>query len=291
MLMAHHLVEALRKGNMTTPPLAAGNVRNEETYATVQSEWRREADVIAAAHKFDFGLQLEAIADDAALRDTATEFICAGVFRLPFDNVYYEGSADLESGRLTAGVVASTQAATADEREVTDEYVLVFRPFIHRPDGAWVDTGVLGVVRPNADVDFHTTQQYAFSDETQRGDGVKHLLYAAMRLVLSGTVALQSKDTATERVEAPARLNGRRAKRGKPPLFEHRIVRVAPDLSDVLVSGSHRTRRSPRLHWRRGHVRTLPSGGKVPVSPCLVGRSDYGFVDHDYRYVAKEGNA
>jgi len=291
MLTAHHLVEALRKGNMTTPPLAAGGTRNEETYAAVQSEWRREADVIAAAHKFDFGLQFEAIANDAALRDTATEFICAGVFQLPFDNVYYEGSADLESGRLTAGVIASTQAATADEREVTDEYMLVFRPFIHRPDGAWVDTGVLGVVRPNADVDFHTSREYAFGDEMQRGDGVKHLLYAAMRLVLSGTVALQSKDTATERIEAPTRLNGRRAKRGKPPLFEHRIVRVAPDLSDVLVSGSPRTRRSPRLHWRRGHVRTLHSGGKVSVSPCLVGRGDYSFVDHDYRYVAKEGNA
>lgn len=45
------------------------------------------------------------------------------------------------------------------------------------------------------------------------------------------------------------------------------------------VGGTHA---SPRLHWRRGHIRHLRSGRKVPVRPTLVGLAERGFIDKDY---------
>ena len=277
MMIAHQLVEALRKRDMITPPLAEGFVRNEETYAAVGTEWRYQADFIVGAHKFDFGSQLQTIAEDNALGDTATDFIQTGVFRLPFDDVYYEGSVDVQAGRMTFGVAASVLVTNDEGHAIGGDGILGFRPFVRRPDGAWVDTGVVGIVSPTADVDFHIIQDYALENE------VTHLLNAAMGLILSGTIALQSKDTATDSVEAPAKLNSRRAKRGRPPIFEHRVVRVAPSRSGGPATAVYGDRRSPRLHWRRGHVRTLFSGCKVPVSACLVGSSELGFVAHDYR--------
>jgi hypothetical protein len=276
-MIAHQLVETLRKGNMITPPKAEGFVRNEKTYAAVGAEWCHQADFIAGAHKFDFGSHLETIADNAALRDTATEFIRTGVFRLPFDDVYYEGSVNVQAGRMTFGVAASVLVTNGEGQAIGGDGILGFRPFVRRPDSHWVDTGVVGIVDPTGDVDFHTIQDYTPEDD------VAHLLYAAMGLVLSGTIALQSKDTGTERVEAPAKLNNRRAKRGRPLVFEHRVVRVAPSLSGDPATAVYGGRRSPRLHWRRGHVRTLFSGCMVPVSACLVGSSELGFVAHDYR--------
>lgn len=38
---------------------------------------------------------------------------------------------------------------------------------------------------------------------------------------------------------------------------------------------------SPRLHWRRGHIRHLPSG-ITWVRPPLVGDGEHGTVINDY---------
>lgn len=45
-------------------------------------------------------------------------------------------------------------------------------------------------------------------------------------------------------------------------------------------SGSHA---SPRLHWRRGHIRALDGARRVWVRPALVGDGEHGTVVHDYQ--------
>jgi hypothetical protein len=95
-----------------------------------------------------------------------------------------------------------------------------------------------------------------------------------------------------ERVTAPAKLNKARTARGKPLLSEHTIVTI--DMSSITekgdATGAHA---SPRLHWRRGHIRTLQSGAKIKVKPCLVGNPTLGVVDHKYRIKdgTKDGTA
>lgn len=39
---------------------------------------------------------------------------------------------------------------------------------------------------------------------------------------------------------------------------------------------------SPRLHWRRGHIREYASGTKAWVRPHLVGTEAGGVIVHDY---------
>jgi hypothetical protein len=90
-----------------------------------------------------------------------------------------------------------------------------------------------------------------------------------------------------EDVPAKPFVNKLRAKKGKPPLFEHKIVTI--DLNRVAVSHAEPqggTHASPRFHHRRGHVRHLQDGRMTFVRPCTVGGFEQGMVTHDYRVKA-----
>jgi hypothetical protein len=39
-------------------------------------------------------------------------------------------------------------------------------------------------------------------------------------------------------------------------------------------------RASPRQHWRRGHIRTLPSGEKIAIQAMLI--NGRGFISKEY---------
>ena len=79
-------------------------------------------------------------------------------------------------------------------------------------------------------------------------------------------------------------INTNRIRSGKPPLeFEHKVVCIDPALTRipgmVALGGTHA---SPRIHWRRGHIRTLQDGRKTQVKPCIVGDKTRGTIIHDY---------
>ncbi|KJS38133.1 MAG: hypothetical protein VR70_11115 [Rhodospirillaceae bacterium BRH_c57] len=59
-----------------------------------------------------------------------------------------------------------------------------------------------------------------------------------------------------------------RAKKGRPPLLSHTVVRVMKRTvhKGETLGGTHA---SP--HLRRGHLRHLPFGKVVPVAPCVIG--------------------
>ena len=87
-----------------------------------------------------------------------------------------------------------------------------------------------------------------------------------------------------------AGLNAHRIKKGKVPLFSHHVVTIDP--KRIVYEHGDGTdangikRASPRLHWRRGHVRTLSSGKKVGVPPCIIGAKAGGdgpVIDKTYR--------
>lgn len=79
-------------------------------------------------------------------------------------------------------------------------------------------------------------------------------------------------------------INSKRIKNGKTPMeYEHVRVCIDPSLlrlpGVVAQGGSHA---SPRLHWRRGHIRTLPNGNRTQIKPCIVGDASRGSITHDY---------
>lgn len=102
--------------------------------------------------------------------------------------------------------------------------------------------------------------------------------------MLTVTLGLMSTGSGVSQDIVRVKDDKRRALSGKLPLeYEHTVVRIDPALLRlpglVAAGGTHA---SPRLHWRRGHLRTLLDGRMVSVKPCIVGDVNRGVVTHDY---------
>lgn len=77
-------------------------------------------------------------------------------------------------------------------------------------------------------------------------------------------------------------INTTRAKKGKGPLkFTWHTVTIGPKAEPQDSKGG--THASPRMHDRRGHWRTTPSGKRVWVRDCKVGDASKGIVFKDYK--------
>src|SRR5262249_28367223 len=99
-------------------------------------------------------------------------------------------------------------------------------------------------------------------------------------IILAAVTLLMSRDVEQKVTPAPAALNKRRAKKGKLPIGETRVVTIRAGVR-FKSEGDSGTHASPVIHWRRGHFRKLRherfkgDGERViPVAPCLVGAND-----------------
>jgi hypothetical protein len=77
-------------------------------------------------------------------------------------------------------------------------------------------------------------------------------------------------------------VNRKRIAKGKKPIFTWHTLEVCSPTAkrEESAGGTHA---SPRLHDRRGHWRSHPSGKKVWVKPCKVGNAGNGVVFKDYQ--------
>lgn len=113
---------------------------------------------------------------------------------------------------------------------------------------------------------------------------------------------LNSRTTEKEPVrQSRSVLSVARTRRGRSPLADHLIVRIVPERYVSREPGAGGgTHRSPRLHWRRSHLRhydrptpnskwseTIEHEGRrgwhvAVIARQLVGREDLGEISHDY---------
>lgn len=93
---------------------------------------------------------------------------------------------------------------------------------------------------------------------------------------------LNSRTTEIATEKASPALNKARAKKGRPPLSDHRIVTIVPGRYVDRGDGKGGTHGSPKLHWRRSHIRTTKNGKRVAVVRHLVGKRELGEITHDY---------
>ena len=112
-------------------------------------------------------------------------------------------------------------------------------------------------------------------------DSMRNRLCSNLVGCMGLTVMLMSKGVETDRHEAPEKLNRARERKGKPRINERYTVRIST--GDVYAVGDGESiaghaRGSPRMHWRRGHFRTIRRGSEteltVPVAPSLIGAND-----------------
>jgi len=98
-------------------------------------------------------------------------------------------------------------------------------------------------------------------------------------------IMLDAGVATTEIIRAPEKLNRKREKVGRVPLYDYHVIkinRISPQPSpSEEPSGQHH--RSPRQHYRRGHWRHLPNY-KIWIRWQVVGNRDRGFVDKHYQF-------
>jgi hypothetical protein len=89
---------------------------------------------------------------------------------------------------------------------------------------------------------------------------------------------------------APDKLNAKRIRNGKPPLYEYRVLQL-PEARPTSGGGAkyrlEGIRQAPRIHLRRGHPRRLSDGRVTYVRAAVVGTAQAGVLHKDYRVRAK----
>jgi hypothetical protein len=118
-------------------------------------------------------------------------------------------------------------------------------------------------------------QLRAASDVADEALAVMHLL-----------IALSLDKGRHETLPAPEKLNRKRAKRKKPPLFEYKVLDIVADVlsppKEVIHGREGHHHASPRMHTRRGHVRKLASGKATWIRNAIVGKPKRGEVIKQY---------
>jgi hypothetical protein len=88
-----------------------------------------------------------------------------------------------------------------------------------------------------------------------------------------------------ETLPAPSKLNKKRAKKGRVPLYEYKVLDIVADILQASPAAKpHQggTHASPRMHKRRGHVRRLRSGRTTWIRNMIVGKPTAGAVEKEY---------
>lgn len=89
-----------------------------------------------------------------------------------------------------------------------------------------------------------------------------------------------------ETLAAPKKLNQKRAKKGKVPLFEYKVLDIVADVLHTPKETTHERssghHASPRMHNRRGHLRRLPSGRTTWVRNAIIGKPGRGQILKQY---------
>jgi hypothetical protein len=265
MIRAHQLVDAIMRDEIQCPNLIA-----EE--GIKRRQWLRQAIVpeLMAAHKFDITAMAKPISEMGNIPLTGD-----GGLIFPFDRCYiefeYTNRSETQKGVMALLMQGSTETNT-------------FSGHVFMKTGQWADIGFsVAITDGGYGVDSVDPEHMNLHSA---GAAVKWLESILMDNVVPfvrvSFMLLRANGCGQDVEPAPERLNKKRAMSGACPIFEHRVIRIAP--SRHAATEQHGgTHASPAQHWRRGHVRTMRSGKQVNVRPCLVGNLASGFVSHDYR--------
>ena len=218
--------------------------------------------------EFDFG-NFDNIPNEEfdALADYGHELIKHDMFEFPFDRVSY-------SYKTAFGdVIAIIQKIDEHKHEIVTYSKMIDNrcfgyAFTH--DSKHKIDGNYKSVAKNF-YPLHTHHLFDITDRNELAQAVGTMFTV---LIVANSL-LQSRGVEQRITPAPDFINKKRARKGKPPIGEIReiIIRVGDKIvrPNGETIGSHA---SPRMHWRRGHIRRLPSGEITNVRPHLVGAID-----------------
>jgi hypothetical protein len=131
----------------------------------------------------------------------------------------------------------------------------------------------------------HDGTQLQFIVEDNGIAGNRENFYTYLRSAMSAIYMMtMGKNNFYMSVPTPeeAATNRKRISKGKKPLIEFKVATIEGKKT-MVSSTPHGTHASPRLHWRRGHWRTMSkSGKKTWIAPMEVGDEENGRVIKTY---------
>lgn len=238
---------------------------------------------------FDFG----ELAPTTEHVDFGFELFKRGLFVPPFPITFYSGRA--------LGTNHGAMIESADSGDGSNDlfYITVFcetrseiGSFVAPMHGCAIQTE--GDV---AELPIRTISMFNNAVTVRRSTGEAYTddqkyaaLGRALRFIVGTTAMLMSKDVHKTTEPAPLKLNAQRARKGRSPINDvHLIKIVASEEYRYLEAGrAFGTHASPKMHWRRGHFRTLHRGEDtqkiIPVAPSLIGANESarGVVPKEY---------
>lgn len=264
----HKIIDGMATGKTKYPfPVPPGSF----TGPIVDREMSRLSNGLSMAHGFDMSAIEPTFCD--ALVKTASEAFHEDMLPLPFDVVLYNfGSSGSQHGVIVCDfVVKSVDGFTVNE------IVRIGNNWLVMP---WVSNIYFGKNLNNGGVEIFP---FEFASDHKIVDANLAQASNSTQRVLQALVCMETKHVRIVDEAAPEKLNKSREKRGSCPIAGHRIVTIDTSSAVSEFSGHGITHASPRLHWRRGHIRHLPGGNKTKVKPCLVGDPSAARVSQEWR--------
>ncbi|KJS38083.1 MAG: hypothetical protein VR70_10845 [Rhodospirillaceae bacterium BRH_c57] len=300
-MIQHHVIDAL-KGGRGGPGLAVPSLDPVSTQHFLN--WMDEiAERIQAAHAFEFlNVPVEDCGDGTMdLPGCEAEELAMhneGMLPLPYEASWFEVPSleGMETLCLLVEELPDEKAFpefTHPRWQVTPFHFVRLpehpQPILQATGECWFVLGDPKQGRPA----ILPLDQFGGAEAMFGHTGLSHAdrIKGESGMLLYLVLMLHSKTTETENIPAPEKLNRARVKKGKAPLPALSRVSIIPKgiaaqmRKDAGESGEGALRSSPRLHWRRSHVRTTQSGKRTPVCRHLVGyKSQDGrdFVPHEY---------
>lgn len=114
-------------------------------------------------------------------------------------------------------------------------------------------------------------------------------LHSAVQAAVQFMVGVNCTNVSKESQLPAAKLNEKRVAKGRQPFDSYWILDITKDQFESNSLGG--THAGPRLHFRRGHIRRLATGGATWVRHTVVGNPERGTVDKSYRMKGQGGEA
>jgi hypothetical protein len=145
---------------------------------------------------------------------------------------------------------------------------------LKQPGQTWMIVGIVSNYFENNKI--KTVAMPETSDVVQVLDGCSFIALAFLS-------ALNCKNVVSIETKPPQKLQIKRKKGGRIPLFSYWTLHLNLEkTSGHSLSNSSDIKNSLRLHLRRGHIRQYKPGYWTWVNACVVGNNKTGIIQKDY---------
>ena len=216
-----------------------------------------------------------------------------GHFKLPYPYMYLTTAGIVTFNPITQDIVSNSVGVAVYQPDVPrmpnhKEGAIYLNVFTYRPETGygnlpfefvmWMENGELNVQY----VQFMDAHRYlALNDIATKGSQFANLITTLIVLLNSENV----KVVKTKKRQAAPKKKGRKRKSGRTlPMITYHTVELDNIVTyEKTTTKDGEERRSPRLHYRRGHMRRYKKTGKeVWIEKTLIGKGELGSVEKEY---------